>query len=151
MTKDQIQTNPLESKSKDINNSFIDNQAIIQEINFLKQEIAKHDEAYHTFDSPLINDDQYDQLRIKLDKLRAQYPQYFLNEAEKIGGENLAIFKKIKHSLPMLSLGNGFNNEDIIDFISRIERFLGFDKITNSNNYHIIQQDLFSSNQERDK
>jgi bifunctional ADP-heptose synthase (sugar kinase/adenylyltransferase) len=43
------------------------------------------------------------------------------------------------------------NNEDIIDFISRIERFLGFDKITNSNNYHIIQQDLFSSNQERDK
>ncbi|MFM7620505.1 MAG: NAD-dependent DNA ligase LigA [Alphaproteobacteria bacterium] len=104
------------------------NQEVIKKINDLKLLIAKHDEAYHTFDSPLISDQEYDELKKNLHEYQINFPQYFDESDEKIGGKTLEIFSKIKHSKPMLSLANGFSVEDIEDFITRIERFLGFDK-----------------------
>jgi DNA ligase (NAD+) len=103
-------------------------QEIIQKINDLKMLIAKHDEAYHTFDSPVISDQEYDELKKNLQEYQNKYPQYFDESDEKVGGKTLEIFSKIKHSKPMLSLANGFSVEDIADFITRIERFLGLDK-----------------------
>ncbi|MBU6339020.1 MAG: NAD-dependent DNA ligase LigA [Rickettsiales bacterium] len=100
---------------------------IITEIENLKAELAKHDEAYHTFDAPLISDAKYDELRKKLEEYRLNFPEAFANQ-EKVGGKSLEIFSKIRHKKPMLSLANGFSREDIEDFISRINRFLGFDK-----------------------
>lgn len=115
---------------------------ITKEILLLKQAISSHDEAYHTFDSPLISDDEYDNLRKKYEDYKIQYPQLFTNETEKIGGKSLQIFNKIKHTHPMLSLANGFSIEDIADFIARINRFLGFDKKNILNNSQI---DLFEN------
>lgn len=105
---------------------------IIQEIRDLKAEIAKHDEAYHKFDAPKISDAEYDKLRKKLESYLSEYPELFDEEnsevLEKVGGEVLENFSKIKHAKPMLSLSNGFNKDDIQDFIDRLNRFLGFDK-----------------------
>jgi len=115
---------------------------IEKEILFLKQEILRHDEAYHTYDAPKISDDEYDILRKKYEKYKEQYPQLFTDDLEKIGGKTLQIFGKIKHTQPMLSLANGFSYEDISDFITRINRFLGFDKKNNANNSQI---DLFEN------
>lgn len=109
-------------------------EKIFDEIKKLKAEIAKHDEAYHTLDAPLISDAEYDKLRKKLEEYRENYPQFFEGEKEKVGGKVLESFSKIKHSKPMLSLSNGFSSEDITDFIERVNRFLGRDK-----------NDLFSS------
>ncbi len=107
---------------------------ILLEINKLKSDLAKHDEAYHTFDAPLISDAKYDELRKKLEEYRANFPLNFsqaFDESftkEKVGGKSLEIFSKIPHKKPMLSLANGFSREDIEDFIARINRFLGLDK-----------------------
>jgi DNA ligase (NAD+) len=102
-------------------------EEIRKKIEELKLEIESHDIAYHSFDSPIISDEKYDQLRLKLEKFRLEFPQFF-DEKEKVGAKTLDIFSKIKHSKPMLSLANGFSKEDIEDFIERISRFLGFNK-----------------------
>ena len=101
----------------------------------LKAEIARHDQAYHTLDAPVISDAKYDELRRELEKYRQEFPEFFVEENEQVGAKTLEIFSKIKHSKPMLSLANGFSREDIEDFISRVNRFLGFD-----------HQDLFTTN-----
>ena len=168
MTKDIFHLDPQNTRSNsnkinNQNNSQIDenialdlpeipkeiSKEIIDEVNFLKQEIFKHDEAYHTLDSPVISDEEYDKLAIRFEQLKNQFPQLFLNDSLKIGGNNLSIFKKIKHTIPMLSLSNGFDAKDIADFITRINRFLGFDKFDNStvnNKLNNPQQDLFDTN-----
>jgi DNA ligase (NAD+) len=115
-------------------------EKIAEEIKLLKAEIAKHDKAYHTFDAPLISDAVYDELRKKLEEYQKNFPQFFDQKDEKVGGKTLDIFSKVRHKKPMLSLGNGFNREDIQDFIDRVNRFLGLDK-----KEEII--DLFSSSQ----
>jgi len=115
---------------------------INKEIEYLKLEISKHDEAYHTLDSPLITDDEYDNLRNKYENLKSQFPHLFNKDDEKVGGNTLQIFNKIKHSQPMLSLANGFNTEDIADFITKINRFFGYDKKNIPSNSQI---DLFEN------
>ncbi|MFM7702232.1 MAG: DNA ligase LigA-related protein, partial [Alphaproteobacteria bacterium] len=74
---------------------------ILQEINELKNKIAKYDIAYHQLDNPLITDYEYDKLRIKLVEFQKNYPQYFSKDDEKIGAKSLDIFNKITHSKPM--------------------------------------------------
>lgn len=114
-----------------------DLEKIKQEIAALKAEIARHDEAYHSLDNPLISDEKYDELRKKLEKFCSSFPQFFDEDDNKVGGKTLDIFKKIKHSKPMMSLSNGFSREDIEDFTARLKRFLGMDEKNEI-------QDLFS-------
>lgn len=105
---------------------------IKQDIENLKSEIARHDKAYHTLDTPIISDAKYDELRKKLENYRAEFPQFFDQKndevTEKVGGKTLEIFSKIRHKKPMLSLSNAFTREDLEDFLNRVNRFLGFDK-----------------------
>ena len=98
---------------------------ISSKITALKAEIAKHDLAYHTLDAPTIPDAKYDELRRELEKYREEFPEFFVEDDESVGGKTLEIFSKVKHSKPMLSLANGFSREDIEDFILRVNRFLG--------------------------
>jgi len=114
-------------------------EEIKQKIEKLRAEIARHDKAYHTMDAPLISDAAYDELRKKLEKYRQKFPQFFDKNDDKVGGKTLDIFSKVKHAKPMMSLSNGFSREDIADFIERIKRFLGMDKV-----------DLFSSDHDLD-
>ena len=118
---------------------------ITEEIKSLLEQILKHDEAYHTNDSPLISDAKYDKLRQELNNYYITYPDLFNGQIKAkfdlIGGKTLDIFNKITHSKPMLSLANAFSEEDIIDFIKKVERFLGiFDKKESK------QLDLFANN-----
>lgn len=101
---------------------------ILHEIEKLKAELAKHDEAYHSLDAPLISDSEYDELRKKLEEYRSNFPQYFTDKKEKVGGKTLEIFSKVRHKKPMLSLSNAFSRQDVQDFIDRVNRFLGLDK-----------------------
>ena len=119
---------------------------ILDKILQLKSEIAKHDEAYHRNDNPIISDAEYDELRKNLAKYQQDYPQFFSPEEEKVGAKSLDIFNKIKHSKPMLSLANGFSEENIIDFIEKIERFLGLEKNVQDLDKSTLQTDLFSTN-----
>ncbi len=67
-------------------------EEILLKIEKLKAEIAKHDEAYHSLDAPLISDGAYDELRKKLEEYRLKYPQFFTDKKEKVGGKTLEIF-----------------------------------------------------------
>jgi DNA ligase (NAD+) len=119
---------------------------ILNKILQLKLEISSHDEAYHRDDNPTISDAEYDELRKKLAEYQKNYPQFFSQEEEKVGAKSLDIFNKIKHSKPMLSLANGFSEEDITDFIEKIERFLGLEKGAQDQQDSALQKDLFSTN-----
>lgn len=93
----------------------------------LTQNIQEHDKAYYQEDQPLISDADYDFLRNRLLELEAKFPKLVNPDSptQKVGAAPASKFKKITHSIPMLSLGNAFSREDVEDFIGRMHRFLG--------------------------
>lgn len=113
----------------------------IERFKILEQEIKDHDLAYHSYDDPKISDFEYDSLKRELENLALEIGKDKINSDifSKVGAAPLSTFAKIEHKKPMLSLSNAFDEQDIIDFLERIQRFLGFDKISSQN-------DLFSDN-----
>jgi DNA ligase (NAD+) len=91
---------------------------------YLSLEIGRHDEAYHGKDQPLISDADYDALRRELNEIEAAYPEFANAETQAVGSAALEKFGKIKHRVPMLSLSNAFADEDVVEFVDRIRRFL---------------------------
>lgn len=93
---------------------------------WLDKEIYRHDGLYHTDDSPEITDKAYDTLRNELNDIEAKYPELVRadNLSQKVGGAIKDGFSKITHAMPMLSLGNAFSEEDVQDFIDRVQKFL---------------------------
>lgn len=92
----------------------------------LVKEIAKHDEAYHGQDAPVISDADYDALRRELEKLESEFPELASanSPTQKVGAAPSRGFKKVTHAVPMLSLSNVFSEEELADFLDRIRRFL---------------------------
>jgi len=92
----------------------------------LATEIAEHDRRYYQDDAPTVSDAEYDRLRRRYDAIEARFPQ--LRTAEslslRVGAAPAAKFAKVRHAVPMLSLGNAFSDEDVTDFVERIRRFL---------------------------
>jgi DNA ligase (NAD+) len=90
-------------------------------------EIAEHDRRYHAEDAPTISDADYDALRRRYTELEAAFP--VLADAgsanRKVGAAPSEKFAKVRHVVPMLSLGNIFADEDVEEFCARVRRFLG--------------------------
>jgi DNA ligase (NAD+) len=97
------------------------------ELERLAAEIARHDEAYHRQDAPIIADAAYDALKRRNLAIEERFPHLKLAESpsEKIGAPVAEGFGKITHRVPMLSLDNAFSDEDVRDFVNSIYRFLG--------------------------
>jgi DNA ligase (NAD+) len=96
---------------------------------YLSLEIGRHDEAYHGKDQPLISDADYDALRRELNEIEAAYPEFANAETQAVGSAALEKFGKIKHRVPMLSLSNAFADEDVVEFVDRIRRFLNLGEL----------------------
>ena len=77
--------------------------------------LNKANYEYHVLDNPTISDQEYDKYLRELYQLEEKYPEYVLEDSptKKIGGEVIDEFKKITHSIPMMSLSNVFNEEEI--------------------------------------
>jgi DNA ligase (NAD+) len=90
-------------------------------------EIAEHDRRYHGEDAPTISDAAYDALRRRYTALEAAFPE--LADAEsanrKVGAPPSEKFAKVRHAVPMLSLGNIFADDEVKEFCARVRRFLG--------------------------
>ena len=97
---------------------------VYNRLSFLKSKIERHNKLYHGHDDPLISDKEFDNICIEYDNLVVKNPNLGFKKREDIGFEPLEKFTKIKHSKPMLSLNNGFNMNDIDDFIKRTCKFL---------------------------
>ena len=93
----------------------------------LAEELSKHDQRYYQEDAPIISDAQYDALRQRYEALEKLFPELVTDHSltQKVGSKPSEKFAKIKHSIPMLSLGNVFTNDDVSDFVARVRRFLG--------------------------
>jgi DNA ligase (NAD+) len=93
----------------------------------LQAEIAEHDRRYHGLDAPIISDAEYDALRRRYTALEEAFPQLAGAESlnRKVGASPSEKFAKVRHRVPMLSLGNIFAGEEVEEFCARVRRFLG--------------------------
>ena len=96
------------------------------ELERLATDIAAHDRRYYQQDAPNISDAEYDALRARNEAIEARFPDLVRPDSpsRRVGAKPAERFAKIRHSMPMLSLGNAMTDEDVIDFVERIRRFL---------------------------
>jgi DNA ligase (NAD+) len=92
----------------------------------LALELEGHDKRYYQDDAPSVSDAEYDALRQRFNAIEKRFPELVSADSpsQKVGAALSGRFKKVRHSLPMLSLDNAFAEADVIDFVGRIERFL---------------------------
>ena len=90
------------------------------------EQFLKYNKAYFLKDNPIISDSQFDELKNELLGLAKKYSylKKIKNLENMVGSKPSAKFNKVKHSKPMLSLGNAFNKEEMLDFQKKIKNFL---------------------------
>ncbi len=103
-----------------------DNEEIKRRIETLRQEIERHNRLYYQEDAPEITDAEYDRLFNELKELEAAHPDLITPDSptQRVGAKPAEKFAPVEHSVPMLSLDNGFKPEDVLEFDKRIKRFL---------------------------
>ena len=96
------------------------------ELKRLATEIAAHDKRYYQQDAPSVTDAEYDALRQRNSAIESRFPKLIRPDSpsKQIGAAPTGKFKKVRHAVPMLSLDNAFAEQDVIDFVARIRRFL---------------------------
>jgi len=96
------------------------------EIARLTAEILAHDRAYFQDDAPTVSDAEYDALKRRLIALEAAFPDLARPDSptQRVGAPPAETFAKVRHRVPMLSLGNAFTDEDVAEFVDRVRRFL---------------------------
>ena len=108
-------------KNSTIIGDIMDIKTRIEELTSL---INKYNFEYYTLDKPSVTDQEWDRLMNELISLEDKYPEYRLNDSPtgRVGGEIIDSFKKIDHNIPMFSLGNVFNFEELEKFDERIKK-----------------------------
>lgn len=109
---------------KDIHNAkSIDNDdAIVAQMRTFIDALKQHNYAYYVLDNPILEDSEYDQLRRSLLELEEQYPDLVQPDSpiNQVGDMPLSAFTQVTHDIPMLSLGNVFEYDDLRDFMRRV-------------------------------
>src|ERR1700722_4315292 len=92
----------------------------------LALELEGHDRRYYQDDAPSVTDAEYDALRQRFNAVEKRFPEFVSTDSpsQKVGAAPSGRFKKVRHAIPMLSLDNAFAEEDVVDFVGRIRRFL---------------------------
>lgn len=93
----------------------------------LSAEIEKHNYNYYVLAKPAISDYDFDMLLEELIKLEKEYPQFVKPDSptQRVGGQITKEFKTVKHKRPMLSLGNTYSEQDLVDFDKRVKGIIG--------------------------
>lgn len=96
------------------------------ELNDLKQRINELSYAYYVLDNPLVSDAQYDELYQQLIAIEKANPDWVTDDSpsQRVGDKPLSHFESVIHAVPMFSLDNAFNQEDLIDFQRRVKERL---------------------------
>jgi len=96
----------------------------------LIEEINQHNIDYYVYDNPKISDSEYDILIRKLENLEKQHPELISKHSptKRVGSAPASKFNSINHSIPMLSLANAMNHQELVDFDSRIRKLLNINE-----------------------
>ena len=102
-------------------------EAIKKRVEKLREEIEYHNYRYYILDQPEISDAQYDRLMRELEKLEKDYPELRSpnSPTQRVGASPLEEFEIVRHTIPMLSLANAFDETEARDFDKRVKKFLG--------------------------
>ena len=97
---------------------------ILKRIKELTKIINQANVDYHTYDNPTMSDYEYDMLFKELKELELAYPEYKQpnSPTDKVGGVILDRFQKVTHDIPMTSLSNAFNFDELADFYHRVQK-----------------------------
>jgi len=103
--------------------------AVIKKVADLRRALHRHNYLYYVLDDPEISDSEYDRMMQALIEMEIQYPDLSSPDSPtlRVGAQPLDKFETVEHSVPMLSLDNGFGDSDIIEFDNRIKRNLDTD------------------------
>lgn len=114
-------------ETRDVDELTLDE--VSAELQRLAEEIAAHDQRYYADDAPTLSDADYDALRRRNEAIEAKFPELVRSDSpsQRVGAAPSEKFGKVTHSVPMLSLGNAFNDDDVLEFLTRIRRFLGLE------------------------
>ncbi|HVZ18543.1 MAG TPA: NAD-dependent DNA ligase LigA, partial [Terriglobales bacterium] len=112
-----IKTMPAKTKS----------DSVQQQIDALRENIRHHEYRYYVLDDPEISDADFDLLMRELKKLEAEHPELITPDSptQRVGGKPREGFVKVPHSVPMLSLDNAYNEEELRDWERRVEELTG--------------------------
>ena len=115
---DELRRKPVEELTR---------EEAAKELERLAKEIAEHDYHYYVENAPVITDAEYDALRRRNEAIEARFPDLIRPDSpsRRVGAPPAAGFRKVKHAVPMLSLANAFEPQDVYDWDRRIRRFLG--------------------------
>lgn len=88
----------------------------------LRAEIEQHNVRYYVYDDPSISDAEYDRMMRELQDLEAAHPELVTPESptQRVGAAPVSAFGSVRHAVPMLSLGNAFDEEDVVAFDRRV-------------------------------
>lgn len=102
-----------------------------QRVEELRRQIAFHDHRYYVLDAPEISDAEYDHLMQELIALEKAFPELVSphSPTQRVGGQPSEKFERVTHRLPMLSLANVFNDEELSQFDERIRKLLNVESV----------------------
>jgi DNA ligase (NAD+) len=102
------------------------NEVLSIRVSELHDALHKANHAYYVLDDPTIPDVEYDRLFHQLKKIEQQYPHFFSEDSptQRVGAAPLSQFDQVQHEVPMLSLDNAFNEQDMHDFNRRVQERL---------------------------
>ena len=103
----------------------------LQRIHALREQINHHNYCYYVLDSPEIPDAEYDRLMRELETLEHKYPETVTPDSptQRVGSAPLKEFAEVRHTIPMLSLNNAFEEQELIDFDRRVREGLDVDSV----------------------
>ncbi len=103
----------------------------IKDLTLLKKVLQFHEYRYYVLDNPLVADAEYDQLYKQLQRLEAEHPELITSDSptQRVGSSLNASFITVPHLVPMLSLDNSYNAEDLFDFDRKARELTGLDLI----------------------
>ena len=96
-------------------------------IDLLRRELEHHNYRYYVLSQPEVSDYEYDMLMKELIKLEEQYPEYKdpNSPTQRVGDDRNREFEQVEHTYPMLSLGNTYSQQELIDFDTRVKKTIG--------------------------
>ena len=102
---------------------------ILLQIQLLREEINQHNINYYVNDSPIVSDAEYDQLLRQLDEFEKENPKFITPDSptQRIGAAPLSEFQQLTHRLPMLSLANAMNSNELNEFDEQVKKGLGLE------------------------